>query len=45
MYLCIENSGEVDIRSLCIMGVSIKEKENDKAIGMFGTGAKYGVRF
>jgi len=33
MYLCIENSGEVDIRSLCIMGVSIKEKENDKAIG------------
>jgi len=43
MYLCIENSGEVDIRSLCIMGVSIKEKENDKAIGMFGTGAKYGI--
>lgn len=39
--IIFENAGEIDIRSITTFGVS--SKENDKAIGFFGTGLKYAI--
>lgn len=36
-----ENSGEIDIRSISLFGVSIKDSDN--SIGFFGTGLKYAI--
>ena len=41
-YLCVENQGEVDIRSFYVMGISTKDYDKTK-IGQFGTGNKYGI--
>jgi len=41
MYLCIENDGEITPEALHLMGASVKD--TSKSIGMFGTGAKYGI--
>lgn len=39
--IIFENPGEIDIRSICTFGVSVKEGENP--IGFFGTGLKYAI--
>lgn len=36
-----ENEGEIDVRSICTFGVSVKESDNP--IGFFGTGLKYAI--
>lgn len=41
MNIYIENPGYLDIRAITTMGVSAKE--NDSAIGYFGTGLKYAI--
>lgn len=40
-WVCIENTGEMDLRLLELMGASTKDGED--TIGMFGTGWKYGL--
>lgn len=40
-WLMVENSGELDLRLLELMGASTKDGES--TIGMFGTGWKYGL--
>lgn len=39
--IIFENPGEIDVRSICTFGVSVKEGENP--IGFFGTGLKYAI--
>lgn len=39
--IVFENQGEIDIRSVCTFGVSVKE--GDSPIGFFGTGLKYAI--
>jgi len=41
-YLLIENSGELDISSLVLLGASTKRGDNSK-IGFFGSGNKYAI--
>lgn len=41
-YILIQNEGEIDINAFFIMGVTSKS-ENDRTIGQFGTGTKYGI--
>lgn len=41
-YLVIQNSGEMDINALFLMGASSKEGDNSK-IGFFGSGNKYAL--
>lgn len=40
-YIVFENNGEIDERAITTMAVSTKE--NDNAIGYFGTGLKYAI--
>lgn len=39
--IVFENEGEIDIRSVCTFGISVKTGENP--IGFFGTGLKYAI--
>lgn len=39
--IIFENPGEIDVRSICTFGVSVKEGDNP--IGFFGTGLKYAI--
>lgn len=39
--IVFKNPGEIDIRSICTFGVSVKEGDNP--IGFFGTGLKYAI--
>jgi len=40
-YIVFENNGEIDERAITTMAVS--SKDNDNAIGYFGTGLKYAI--
>src|SRR3990167_132326 len=42
VYICIENSGEVDINAFRLLGASTKEGDETK-IGFFGSGIKYAL--
>lgn len=39
--ILFENKGEIDLKAISIMGINAKE--NDNAIGYFGTGLKYAI--
>lgn len=41
-FMVIENEGEVDVRAFYVMGMSSKVGD-EKTIGQFGTGNKYGI--
>lgn len=41
MAVIFENPGEIDPRMISTFGVNVKE--NDSAIGFFGTGLKYAI--
>jgi len=40
-WLCFKNEGEIDVRSIKTLGISVKEGSNP--IGFFGTGLKYAI--
>src|SRR3972149_5635175 len=40
-YLCIKNSGEIDINSIILLGASTKRGDSKGKFGFFGTGASY----
>lgn len=43
-YLKIRNVGEIDVRSLMLIGASSKKEDSTK-IGQFGTGLKYAISY
>src|SRR3989304_196357 len=40
-YLCIKNSGEIDINSIILLDASTKRGDSKGKFGFFGTGASY----